>query len=79
MNTPKKAAASNAAKSNRILHSSKSESQSLALAKNAGAQDVSFKAISRKHKTNLERPEDFKPEPLTNSFQDWLVGLLEDP
>ena len=46
---------------------------------NQHAQDVVIKTISRKHAARHEREEDFKALPLTTSFQDWLLGLLEDP
>jgi polyhydroxyalkanoate synthase len=79
MNTPKKATTPNPAKLTRALHLSKGTPQSLAQVSNKHAEDVSIKTISRKHAAGKELAEDFKPEPLSSSFQDWLVGLLEDP
>jgi len=35
--------------------------------------------ISSKNGSPKDSPEAFKPAPLTYSFQDWLLGLMEDP
>ena len=51
----------------------------LAEIKGGHVEDVLVKTSSRKGNPNKKRSDNFKPLPLSDSFQDWLIGLLEDP